>query len=58
MFLNSAEAYIISQGEQQVKPEAHRRGNDYYNAGYDDAGYDDMRGEFQDAEMEELSDWN
>lgn len=48
MFLESAEAYIISQGEQQVKPRAHRR----------DRGYDDMGGEFQDAEMEELSDWN
>lgn len=53
MFLNSAEAYIISQGEQQVKPRAHRGDNNYY-----DAGYDDMGGEFQDAEMEELSDWN
>ena len=31
MFLESAESYIISQGEQQVKPRAHRRGNDYYN---------------------------
>jgi hypothetical protein len=53
MFLNSAEAYIISQGEQQVKPRAHRRESSYY-----DAGYDAMGDEFQDAEMEELSDWN
>ena len=53
MFLNSAEAYIISQGEQQVKPRAHRRDSGYY-----DAGYDAMGDEFQDAEMEELSDWN
>ena len=52
MVLNSAEAYIISQGEQQVKPREFRR-----NSGYSDVGYD-MGGEFQDAEVEEISDWN